>query len=87
MVSSLSIELNLADTDLPADSEIGMKLISKARKVEQNDDGGMTWLSGYSIKFLGCHHIQQVRPHEGNSEPSCLSSRLRLLTVQTNRLY
>jgi hypothetical protein len=62
LVSSWSIDL--ADTNLPADSEIGIKLISKARRVEQNDAYGTTWLSGYSIKFLGCHHVQQVRKKE-----------------------
>lgn len=46
--------------DIKADSKLGTRLLSEARKLN-NDDGEWTdtWLSGYSIKFQGCHHISQ----------------------------
>jgi len=63
--------------EVPADSEMGMRLLSQARRVEDwggnyqygNGQNGQqqnyeelfehTWVSGYSIKFQGCHHISQ----------------------------
>ncbi len=72
LVSSTSIisvlswaAIDLSDTDLPVTSSLGMRLMSKARRLEQNDESysqvQTKWISGYSIKFLACHHIQQVR--------------------------
>ena len=52
------------DSGLPADSKLGMELLSKARLLEEeeaNDEVDITWVAGYSLKFQGCHHIQQVR--------------------------
>jgi hypothetical protein len=58
----------IAKSGLAADSELGMKVLSKARRVdEQNDEAeeqegvDITWVSGYSLKFQGCHEVQQVR--------------------------
>eukprot|EP00541_Cyclophora_tenuis_P011267 CAMPEP_0116555480 /NCGR_PEP_ID=MMETSP0397-20121206/8171_1 /TAXON_ID=216820 /ORGANISM="Cyclophora tenuis, Strain ECT3854" /LENGTH=377 /DNA_ID=CAMNT_0004080757 /DNA_START=86 /DNA_END=1219 /DNA_ORIENTATION=- len=42
-----------------ADSKMGQNLLSKARKLEQNDEVDFTWVSGYSLKFQGCHHVSQ----------------------------
>jgi hypothetical protein len=52
----------IAKDGLAADSELGMQLLSKARRVEEADEeeAQMTWVSGYSIKFQGCHSVQQV---------------------------
>jgi len=47
---------------IKADSEMGMKLLSKARKLEEDGDGeevDMSWVVGYSLKFQGCHHVKQ----------------------------
>lgn len=44
--------------DIQADSKIGQKLMSKARALEQN--GQNTWMTGYSIKYLGCSSLIQV---------------------------
>mmetsp|Transcript_8436 Transcript_8436/g.20292 ORF Transcript_8436/g.20292 Transcript_8436/m.20292 type:complete len:434 (+) Transcript_8436:101-1402(+) len=43
---------------IKADSKLGTKLLSQARRLE---DGGvdMSWVVDYSIKFQGCHHVSQ----------------------------
>lgn len=46
--------------NVEADSKMGASLLSKARKLEQEDEeADMTWVAGYSIIFQGCHHISQ----------------------------
>lgn len=57
-----------------ADSDLGLNLLSQARRVEEEGEGGeengdnnnnnnngvdVTWVAGYSLKFQGCHHIKQ----------------------------
>jgi len=54
--SSKKVEMN----NIAADSKLGMDLLSKARRLEENDEEfDNTWVSGYSLKFQGCHHISQ----------------------------
>jgi hypothetical protein len=45
--------------DVKADSKLGLSLLSKARKLENNGEIDYTWISNFSIKFQGCHHISQ----------------------------
>mmetsp|Transcript_27783 Transcript_27783/g.59402 ORF Transcript_27783/g.59402 Transcript_27783/m.59402 type:complete len:406 (-) Transcript_27783:193-1410(-) len=46
--------------NVKADSELGLSLLSKARKLEEDDDEvDFTWVANFSIKFQGCHHISQ----------------------------
>ena len=45
--------------DVKADSPLGLSLLSKARKLEEEDEIDFTWVSNFSIKFQGCHHISQ----------------------------
>jgi hypothetical protein len=64
---------------LRADSDLGMKLLSKARRLEDNnaaaaeeeeeeEDGyDITWVTGFSLKFLGCHYVQQYK-EDGEQE-------------------
>lgn len=47
-------------TSLKADSKLGMKLLSEARRLENGDEElDMTWVVDYSLKFQGCHHVTQ----------------------------
>jgi len=49
-------------TDIKADSKMGLSLLSKARKLNNNQNQNqvdMTWVTGYSLKFQGCHHVSQ----------------------------
>jgi hypothetical protein len=54
-----SKKLNLDKVNIKADSELGSKLMANARRVEENADVDFTYVAGYSIKFQGCHSIQQ----------------------------
>lgn len=50
--------------DIKADSDLGMNLLSKARRLEQQEEQQeaeeeVSWVAGYSLKFQGCHHIQE----------------------------
>jgi hypothetical protein len=53
---SASVELNIH-----ADSPLGMRLLSEASQNEDRmlSDWKNTWISGYSLKFEGCHQISQ----------------------------
>ncbi|KAL3827082.1 hypothetical protein ACHAXA_002317 [Cyclostephanos tholiformis] len=44
---------------LDANSPLGRKLMTAARQVEGQSSFDMSWVSGYSIKFEGCHHVTQ----------------------------
>jgi hypothetical protein len=45
---------------IPVDSEIGQRLMNKARALEQQNQD-QSWLTGYSIKYLGCTALVQVK--------------------------
>ena len=58
-------------SSLRADSELGQRLLGEARRVEDNNNNAqasgnvdMTWIKGYSIKFQGCHFVQQFNDDE-----------------------
>jgi hypothetical protein len=45
---------------IKADSAMGMKLLSQARLLnEENQAVQATWVSGFSLKFQGCYNIKQ----------------------------
>lgn len=51
--------INVGDS-VKASSQIGQKLLSKARRLENDEDEEMmTWVADYSLKFQGCHHLVQ----------------------------
>jgi len=45
--------------NIKADSPLGMNLLSKARKLEEDEEIDFTWVADFSIKFQGCHHVSQ----------------------------
>ena len=57
---SASMELDMP-MEIKADSELGMRLLSEARELD-GSEWTHTWISGYSLKFEGCHHISQWNP-------------------------
>lgn len=72
-VASPSV-INGENGDIPIDSVVGQNLFNNARKLSNNygqsqysgnyqdvnyDDIDTSYLAGYSIKFQGCHHVQQ----------------------------
>ena len=46
--------MELATPDVAANSKMGSRLLSKARQLEGNKDGDITWIAGYSLKFSKC---------------------------------
>ena len=64
------------DFNIAADSKIGRKLMSKARRLEQNgnqnQDQDAQWLYGFSIKYDSCASLIQVREEGGNQEEGLL---------------
>jgi hypothetical protein len=49
-------------SSLTAGSELGRTLLMQSRNLEQQEydwETAMAWLSGYSVKFQGCHQIKQ----------------------------
>eukprot|EP00980_Cylindrotheca_fusiformis_P008525 scaffold1807_cov140-Cylindrotheca_fusiformis.AAC.17 len=51
---------------IPAESKAGMKLLSRARALDQNDD--ITWMAGYSLKYMGCSSLLQIREDGGGGD-------------------
>ena len=62
-VAAAARSIELPKNGLAADSKFGMQVLSKARRLENEDaeeqEMDVTWVSGYSLKFQGCHHVQQ----------------------------
>eukprot|EP00559_Dactyliosolen_fragilissimus_P006312 CAMPEP_0184854704 /NCGR_PEP_ID=MMETSP0580-20130426/78_1 /TAXON_ID=1118495 /ORGANISM="Dactyliosolen fragilissimus" /LENGTH=371 /DNA_ID=CAMNT_0027349007 /DNA_START=78 /DNA_END=1193 /DNA_ORIENTATION=- len=63
-------------SSIPADSKMGLKVLSEARRVEEAEED-FTWVSGFSIKFQGCHHVSQWNDEADGEED---------VKVQTKRL-
>ena len=47
---TLRNSIDLSTADFKADSKVGNRLLSKARRLDGNDEA-MSWVSGYSLKF------------------------------------
>jgi len=79
LVASVNAMQMVELKDIKADSKLGMDLLSKARKLNQNQEEEFenTWVAGYSLKFQGCHHISQWN-EEANGEED--------VRIQTKRL-
>jgi hypothetical protein len=74
LTSTTSQELEFPD--IQADSAFGMRLLSQARQLDQTA-WMHTWVSGYSLKFQGCHHISQWNDEaEGEDDVRIATKRL-----------
>lgn len=62
---------------IKADSQLGMKLLSQARRLENNGEIDFTWVANFSIKFQGCHHVSQWNEEADGDED---------VRIQTKRL-
>ena len=63
--------------NIAADSPLGAKILSQARKLENEEEIDFTWVSGFSIKFQGCHHVSQWNDDADGEEE---------VRIQTKRL-
>ena len=88
LVGAASAKTLRPNSGIPADSKAGHKLMSKARVLDEaedeQDDGDMTWMAGYSIKYLGCTSIVQVREEGGEEDESNLYT-MNLVTSPRER--
>jgi hypothetical protein len=56
----LTAFFSVASASISSDSAIGSSLLKSARRVnENNQEADLSWVSGYDIKYQGCHHIKQ----------------------------
>mmetsp|Transcript_23005 Transcript_23005/g.34520 ORF Transcript_23005/g.34520 Transcript_23005/m.34520 type:complete len:382 (-) Transcript_23005:206-1351(-) len=55
-------------TQITADSTVGKHLLQKARKLEANQDVDFSFVTKYSIKFQGCHHVPQWNDEANDEE-------------------
>jgi hypothetical protein len=62
---------------LSVESPLGAKLMSKARRLENDDEIDFSWVKDFSIKFQGCHHVSQWN-EDGDDEYD--------VKIQTKRL-
>jgi hypothetical protein len=67
--------------NIKADSVIGQKVLSSARRLDENEYDGAdfdeNWVAGYSVKFQGCHQIAQWNDDaDDNSEVRIVTKRL-----------
>lgn len=72
MFRSLCVAALLASAmaDIPANSRLGSRLLSKARLLNNDNNNGepdYTWVSDYSIRFESCHTTLSFRAEGGNS--------------------
>ena len=62
-------------SSLSAASPIGSSLLSRARRLEQeNDEIDYTWVAGMSLKFQGCYHTQKWNDEADEDEDIRIST-------------
>ena len=68
----------IPDFDIPVESKMGKRLLSNARRLENNNnnnnnnDEEADWLASYSIKYVSCSSLIQVREEGGDDEGGIL---------------
>jgi len=84
----VSLSAVLAMPEISVNSAQGKSLLSKARRLDENQNQNQqqeeydfevefAWLTGYSLKFQGCHHIKQWNDEADGDED---------VRIQTKRL-
>lgn len=63
-------------TAIKATSKVGTKMMSKARRLEQNENEEIdfTWVANMSLKFQGCYHTQSWNDEAGGEEDIRIST-------------
>ena len=62
ILSVVAVVTTTAETSIRSSSRAGQLLLQKAqRELNENDNGSAdySYIAEYSIKFQGCHHVQQ----------------------------
>lgn len=82
VTSASKRKINLPEDGIPLNSKLGRHVMDSARRLDENDDQGgavdFSFVSGYAIKFQGCHHISQWNDNydEENYDVRILTKRL-----------
>jgi hypothetical protein len=69
----------LPESDIAANSKLGKKIMQKARALEDNGDQDNSWMTNYSIKYMGCSSLMQVNAEgggDGDGEPMLYTQNL-----------
>eukprot|EP00970_Alexandrium_tamarense_P015944 scaffold5788_cov209-Alexandrium_tamarense.AAC.5 len=75
----LTTAMEAPSASISASSKVGQSIISKARRVEENNgEIDYTWVANMSLKFQGCYH-SQVWNDEANGEDDVRISTQRLV--------
>lgn len=59
LATAAAVKVIPGNAEFKANSALGMKLLSQARNLEQDAEEEVSWVAGYSLKFQGCHYVQQ----------------------------
>jgi len=75
-------------SSITAESAVGQRVLSKARRLDDNDDEvDYTWVAGMSLKFQGCYHTEQWNDEADDEEDLRISTqrlvRFRLCPTDT----
>jgi len=75
LAAFVSAETVISDFNIATDSKMGKRLLSKARRLEQNGQQNQEagdWLVGYSIKYTSCSSLIQIREEGGGEDEGLL---------------
>ena len=61
--------------DVKVNSDLGNKIMSNARRLDDNAEVDFTWVADYSIKFQGCHQISQWNDEANGDEDVKISTK------------
>jgi len=53
---------------LKSNTPLGRKLLSQARRLDEENEVDLSFLTGYSLKFQGCHHVTQWNGDAADAE-------------------
>jgi len=78
---------NVKVDNVKVDSPLGSKLMSKARRLENDNEIDYTWVADFSIKFQGCHHVNQWNDEADEDEDVRISTKrlIRFRLCPTNK--
>lgn len=82
-----SRKLKQPKSSITAESTVGQKVLSKARRLDENEEIDYTWVANMSLKFQGCYHTQQWNEEADGEEDLRIATqrlvRFRLCPTET----
>lgn len=63
--------------EIDAASKAGKRMLSKARRLNDNNNYDYTWMAGYSLKFQSCHTLLQFDDQGGREQEDADGSPIR----------